>query len=471
MRRLILLLTLASTSLGAQQSPQIDWSKVDAETLEHFQTLVRFDTTDPPTTPPGIEKPAVDYLKQVLDKEGIQTQVYALEPNRPNLIARLKGNGKRRPLLIMGHTDTVNIDPKKWTFPPFSATRDGGFIYGRGTIDDKDNVTGALMTLLLLKRNNVPLDRDVIVLFEAGEEGATRVGIQFIVDNHLADIQSEFCLAEGGNGTRERGQMRYVSIQTLEKIPRAISLTARGVAGHGSIPLQSNAIVHLSNAVGKVAEWQPPIRPNETTAAYFKRLASISSPEEAARYRDALSPDPKVSAPADAYFRANEPRHASMLRTSISPNMFQGGYRLNVIPSEAVATLDVRMLPDDDPAAFLEQVKKIVNDPNVEVQYTARDVRPNGISRLDTEAFKVIEANVKKHYNTITLPTMSTGATDMAYLRAKGIQCYGIGPALDAEDGPKGFGAHSDQERIVESELYRFVRFNYDVVVDIARAR
>jgi len=471
MRRLILLLMLASTSLGAQQSPQIDWSKVDAETLEHFQTLVRFDTTDPPTTPPGIEKPAVDYLKQVLDKEGIQTQVYALEPNRPNLIARLKGNGKRRPLLIMGHTDTVNIDPKKWTFPPFSATRDGGFIYGRGTIDDKDNVTGALMTLLLLKRNNVPLDRDVIVLFEAGEEGATRVGIQFIVDNHLADIQSEFCLAEGGNGTRERGQMRYVSIQTLEKIPRAISLTARGVAGHGSIPLQSNAIVHLSNAVGKVAEWQPPIRPNETTAAYFKRLASISSPEEAARYRDALSPDPKVSAPADAYFRANEPRHASMLRTSISPNMFQGGYRLNVIPSEAVATLDVRLLPDDDPAAFLEQVKKIVNDPNIEVQYTARDVRPNGISRLDTEAFKVIEANVKKHYNTITLPTMSTGATDMAYLRAKGIQCYGIGPALDAEDGPKGFGAHSDQERIVESELYRFVRFNYDVVVDIARAR
>jgi len=471
MRRLILLLMLASTSLGAQQSPQIDWSKVDAETLEHFQTLVRFDTTDPPTTPPGIEKPAVDYLKQVLDKEGIQTQVYALEPNRPNLIARLKGNGKRRPLLIMGHTDTVNIDPKKWTFPPFSATRDGGFIYGRGTIDDKDNVTGALMTLLLLKRNNVPLDRDVIVLFEAGEEGATRVGIQFIVDNHLADIQSEFCLAEGGNGTRERGQMRYVSIQTLEKIPRAISLTARGVAGHGSIPLQSNAIVHLSNAVGKVAESQPPIRPNETTAAYFKRLASSSSPEEAARYRDALSPDSKVSAPADAYFRANEPRHASMLRTSISPNMFQGGYRLNVIPSEAVATLDVRLLPDDDPAAFLAQVKKIVNDPNVEVQYTARDVRPNGISRLDTEAFKVIEANVKKHYNTITLPTMSTGATDMAYLRAKGIQCYGIGPALDAEDGPKGFGAHSDQERIVESELYRFVRFNYDVVVDIARAR
>jgi acetylornithine deacetylase/succinyl-diaminopimelate desuccinylase-like protein len=248
-------------------------------------------------------------------------------------------------------------------------------------------------------------------------------------------------------------------------------LTARGVAGHGSVPLQSNAIVHLSGAVASVAKWQPPIRPNETTAAYFKRLATVSAPQEAERYRNVLSPDPKISGAADEYFRANEPRHASMLRTSISPNMFQGGYRVNVIPSEAVATLDVRMLPDEDPAKFLEEVKRVVNDPSVEVAYAARDVRPNGTTRLNTDAFNVIETNVKKHYNTIMLPTMSTGATDMAYLRAKGMQCYGIGPALDAEDGPKGFGAHSDQERILESELYRFVRFNYDVVVGIAGSR
>jgi acetylornithine deacetylase/succinyl-diaminopimelate desuccinylase-like protein len=472
MRKVILLLvTFGVASLAAQPKPSIDWAKVDVEAMQHFQALLRFDTTDPPTTPPGVEKPAVDYLKQILDKEGIPNQLYALEANRPNLIARLKGSGRARPLLIMAHTDTVNVDPKKWTFPPFSATRDGGYIYSRGAVDDKDNVTGALMTLLLLKRNNVPLNRDVIVLFEAGEEGATRVGIQFMVDKHYADIDAEYCLAEGGGGSRERGQMKFVSVQTLEKIPRAISLTSRGVAGHGSVPLQSNAIVHLSEAVAKVAKWQPPITPNETTAAYFKRLATVSTPEEAERYRNALSPDPKVRDAADEYFRANEPRHASMLRTSVSPNMFQGGYRVNVIPSEAVATLDVRMLPDDDPKAFLEEVKRIVNDPNVEVQYAARDVRPNGTTRLNTDAFAVLETNVKKHYNTITLPTMSTGATDMAYLRAKGMQCYGIGPALDVEDGPKGFAAHSDQERILESELYRFLRFNYDVVVDIAGAK
>jgi acetylornithine deacetylase/succinyl-diaminopimelate desuccinylase-like protein len=248
-------------------------------------------------------------------------------------------------------------------------------------------------------------------------------------------------------------------------------LTAKGVAGHGSVPLQSNSIVRLSDAVAKVGKWAPPIRPNETTAAYFKRLATISTPEEAQRYRDVLSPDPKVANAADEYLRANEPRHASMLRTSASPNIFNAGYRVNVIPSEATATIDVRMLPDEDPQAFLEQVKAIVNDPSVEVAFTARDVRPGGNTGLKTEAFAVLEENITKHYRAITLPTMSTGATDMAYLRAKGIQCYGVGPATDIEDGPKGFGAHSDQERILEDELHRFVRFHYDVVSELARKK
>jgi acetylornithine deacetylase/succinyl-diaminopimelate desuccinylase-like protein len=160
-----------------------------------------------------------------------------------------------------------------------------------------------------------------------------------------------------------------------------------------------------------------------------------------------------------------------MLRTSVSPTIFQGGYRVNVIPSEAKATLDVRALPDEDPAAFLEAVKKVVNDPAVDVHYAQRDVRPGGpLTKLNSEAFKVTELNVTKHYKTVTLPTMSTGATDMAYLRAKGMQCFGVGPATDFEDGPKGYGAHSDQERLLESELHRFVRFYYDVVADLARA-
>ncbi|MEZ5285598.1 MAG: peptidase dimerization domain-containing protein, partial [Vicinamibacterales bacterium] len=205
---------------------------------------------------------------------------------------------------------------------------------------------------------------------------------------------------------------------------------------------------------------------------YFKRLAGISSPEDAARYRDVLSPDPAVSGPADAYFRKQEPIHASMLRSSISPTMVQAGYRVNVIPSEVKATLDVRTLPDQDPDAFLAAVRQAIDDPAVDVAWAARDVRPPAPpARLDSEVFRAIEANVTKHYEAIVLPTLLTGATDMAYLSAKGVQCYGIGPALDVEDQTRGFGAHSDQERILESEFQRYARFYFDVVRDVAGAR
>ncbi len=448
----------------AQTAP--DWAKIEEETLRHYQALLRIDTV-------AKERPAAEYIKQVLEANGIPAQIYALEPDRPNVVSRLKGNGTKKPLLIMGHTDVVPVDPAKWTHPPFSATREGGYVYGRGTIDDKDNATAGLMTMLLLKRLNVPLDRDVILLNEAGEESNSRIGIQYMIAQHFPDIEAEYCLAEGGNVTRERGRPQYAEIQTMEKIPRGIELTARGISGHGSIPLKSNAIVHLAAAVGRIGEWRPDIKLNETTGTYFRRLASIAPPEQARYYRDVLAPDSKAARAADDWLLENEPRHDSMLRTSVSPNIFTGGYRSNVIPSEAKATLDVRMLPDDDPAAFLEQVKKVVNDPAIDVRYasTAGERGRTAVARLDSEAFKAVEAAVTKIYDVVTLPTMSTGATDMAQLRAKGVQCFGIGPATDMEDGPKGFGAHSDQERLLESELHRFVRFNWEVVTALARAR
>ena len=461
-------LVLASLVAMAQTRQEPDWSALDGETLRHFQALVRMDTSDPP----GNEQPAAEYLKKVLEAEGIAVQVLALEPRRPNVLARLKGSGSKRPILIMGHTDVVNVDPKKWTHPPFGATRDGGHVYGRGTVDDKDNVVAALMVMLTLKRQKVPLDRDVIFLAEAGEEGSTKIGIQYMTGQHFPQIDAEYCLAEGGSVSRAGGQVRFASIQTLEKIPRAIELTARGISGHGSVPLKSNAVAHLAAAVAKVAAWKPTIRLNDTTRAYFKRLASISSPEDAKRYLSIIGTDTAAAATVDDYFLDREPRHASMLRTSVSPTIIQGGYRLNVIPSEAKASLDVRTLPDEDLNAFLTEMTKVIDDPAVEVAWAAREVRPpSGLTRLDSEAFTTIEANVTRHYKTVTLPTMSTGATDMAYLRARGMQCFGIGPVVDVEDGPKGFGAHSDQERILESELYRFARFHYDIVADLARAR
>ena len=465
--RLVPVVVLIAVTLQAQAG-QPDWRVLEDEIMRHYQAVLRLDTSNPP----GNEHLAVEYLKQVFDAEGIPAQIFALDPNRSNIVARLKGNGKKRPLLIMGHTDDVTVDASKWKYPPFSATRDGGYVYARGTIDDKDNLTAGLMTMVMLKRMQVPLDRDVIFLAESGEEGNSNFGIQFMVAQHFAEIDAEYCFAEGGGVTRIGGEPRFATVQATEKIPRGIELAAHGISGHGSIPLKSNAIVHLAGAIARVAEWRPEVRFNETTGTYFRGLAAISTPDEAAHYRDVLSADPKVRAAADDWLVEHEPQHASMLRTSVSPNIFAGGYRSNVIPSEAKATLDVRMLPDEDPTAFLAAVKRVINDPAVDARFPSQNTRPPGAAaRLDSEPFKAIETANTRIYHVPTLPTMSTFATDMAQLRAKGMQCYGIGPAIDLEDGPKGFGMHSDQERLLESELYRFVRFNYEVVVDLARAK
>src|ERR1700704_598415 len=239
------LITTASVAVLAQAPKQPDWTALQDETMRHYQAVLRLDTRNPP----GNEHIVAEYLKQVLDKEGIPSQIVGSDMNRPNLIARLKGNGKKRPLLIMGHSDVVTIDEAKWKFPAFSATRDGGYVYGRGTVDDKDNLTASLMTMLQLKRLNVPLDRDVIFVSESGEEGSSGIGIGYLVKDHFPEIDAEYCLAEGGSVTRIGGQVKFSTVQTLEKIPRGIELVAHGISGHGSVPLKSNAVVHLASAV------------------------------------------------------------------------------------------------------------------------------------------------------------------------------------------------------------------------------
>lgn len=455
--------TNITSASSTPQTKQIDWKSLDEETIRHFQAIIQIDSSDPP----GNESKVAEYLKAVLDKEGIETKLLAREAHRPNLIARLRGNGKKRPVLIMGHMDVVNVDPAKWKHGPFSATREGGYVYGRGTVDDKDNVVAGLMTMVLLKRMNVPLDRDVIFLAEAGEEGSVHVGIEWLVNEHFKEIDAEYCFAEGASVTRKNGTIIYAGVETTEKLPRPIKLVARGISGHGSVPLRSNSIAHLSQAVAKAAAWQTPMRLNETTKAYFERLATVSSPEDAARYRAIVSG--KNTNEVQEYFAEKTPLMYSLLRTSVSPNMIKGGYRINVIPSEAEAMLDVRALPDEDIEKFVDELRKVINDPAVEVTRSTIIGRPPAPpSKLDTEAFKLVESMNKRHYNVITLPVMSTGATDMAYLRARGMQCYGIGPIIDVEDGPKGYGAHSDQERISEEALYKFVRFKWDLISTLA---
>jgi acetylornithine deacetylase/succinyl-diaminopimelate desuccinylase-like protein len=456
-------LLVCSLPLGAQAP---DWSKINDEALRHFQALVQIDSSDPP----GNETRVAEYVKKTLEADGIPVMLVAKDPARADIIARLKGTGAKKPLLIMGHSDVVRVDPAKWTFPPFSATRQGGYIYGRGTLDDKSDLAATMMTMLMLKRQKTPLDRDVIFVSEAGEEAATGPGIEYLVNEHWNDIDAEFCLAEGGGVRLKNSQARYALVETTEKQPKAARLIAKGPAGHGSRPLRSSAVVHLAKAVETIAAWDPPMRFNDTTRYYFEKMAAVSSPEEAARFKGLFDAQ-KAPAVRD-YLAEHDPISYSMLHTSISPDIIKGGYQVNVIPSEAEATLDIRALPDENIAAFYDAMRKVINDPSIELVPETTNQRPGAApSRLDTDSYHAIEAAYKSIYGVITIPLMQTGATDMAFLRAKGVQCYGVGAMVDEEDGPKGYGPHSDQERILEQAVYKHVQFFWQAVNAIAGSK
>jgi acetylornithine deacetylase/succinyl-diaminopimelate desuccinylase-like protein len=463
MKRLAFILAFAVVpALG--QTP--DWTKVHDEAMRHLRALVQIDSTDPP----GNETRVIDYLKKALDAEGIPSIVDGKDPARQNLIARIRGNGTKRPLIIMGHADTVRVEPEKWTFPPFSATLDGGWVYGRGTRDDKSDVVADLMTMVLLKRLGVKLDRDVIFISEAGEEAATQFGIEYLVDQHWKDIDADVCIAEGGGVNRKGGKPIFATIQTTEKRPMGVTLEATGSAGHASMPRVDNAIVHLAGAVEKIANWEPPTEFNDTTRTYFEKLANVSNPEDAARYKALF--DSSKSAAVHRYMAENDPQAYSMLHTSISPTILQGGKQVNVIPSAASATLDIRAMPGEDIDRFYDLMRGVINDPQVKIVPNPVNGRPAADpSSITSDAYHAIEAAYGKIYNVPSLPLMGTGATDKAFLRAKGMQCYGVGAMADVEDTAKGFASHSDQERILVDAVYRHVEFIWDAVQRIAAAK
>jgi acetylornithine deacetylase/succinyl-diaminopimelate desuccinylase-like protein len=464
MRRLLVsLLLLMFAPVSAQDRYLLDWDAIGEESLQHLVELIKINTTNPP----GNETLAANYIKAVLATEGIDATLYSLDPNRANLVARFKGNGSKRPILIMGHTDVVGVQEDRWEEQPFSGIRKDGYVYGRGSLDDKDNVSAGLMLMLMLKRNGVELDRDIIFLAEAGEEGTPEVGINFMVEEHWDAIAAEYCLAEGGGGILENGRVNVVSLQTTEKLPRRVTLVAHGTAGHGSRPLVDNAVAILARAVAKADAWQTEMRLNNTTKAYFERLATIASPDDAFRYRNVGNPE--ETAAIQQHFLENFPYHYSILRTSVVPTVLDAGFRKNVIPSQASAILDIRMLPDEDVTEFYEELAEVINDARVEI-IPERIYRPAAPpSGIDNVMFQTLEKVANRMYpDAIVLPTMSTGATDMAQVRAQGVPAYGIGPIRSLEEINSGNGAHSDDERVSEEAMINFVRFLWMVIIDVA---
>jgi acetylornithine deacetylase/succinyl-diaminopimelate desuccinylase-like protein len=460
---LILLLASALTLHG-----EIDWKKVDAEAFQHFTELVRIDTSNPP----GNETAAAKYLQNVLEREGIPCKLVGADPNRLSLVARLKGSGVKKPLLLMGHTDVVGVQKAQWTQDPFGAKLIDGYIWGRGTVDDKPLVAGGLMTLLLLKRSGTALDRDVIFVAEADEEGgggraagATH-GIAYLVEHNWADIDAEYGLTEGGGFHSVGGKVVYQKVQLAEKVRKGMILVSRGTAGHGSMPREDNAIVHLAAAVAKIARWQPPMLLNDVTRAYFERLSLISAPADAERYKGLF--DGSKTAAIQSYFRKNDIEANSVLRTTISPSMIQGGFKSSVIPSEATATLDIRAAPGEDMQKFKAEMMRIIDDPEVRIEPGVEEPS-SPASSMGTEMFRTLESVSKQIYpGTVTLPWMSTGGSDMLSLRIKGMECYGIGPEVPKEDLVT-HAIHSDNERIKQDGLYQFIRYEFEVVAKMAR--
>jgi len=440
----------------AQSSP--DFNKARDEAVKFLGDLVRIDTSNPP----GNETRAAEYIKSVLAGEDIPAQIFESAPGRGNLVARLKANGKKKPLLLMAHLDVVGVERDKWTLDPFGGVIKDGYLYGRGSIDDKSMDAANLEVFVLLHRLNVPLDRDVILLSEAGEEGTTQFGIDFMVQNHWEEIACEYALNEGGDIPEENGKVQYVAVSTTQKVPRGFSLVAHGTSGHGSAPRLDNAIAHLAAAVEKTAGWQAPLRLNETTRRFFAQMAGIAAPDKAQLY--AHVEDPAVQ----QKLLETQPSYYSMMRTSLVPTIIKGGFRSNVIPAEAEARFDVRALPDENMDALKAELLKLFDDPAIKiVDAESANQRPaTPPSGLDTDAFHALEHAQQKVFPGVpSIPIMQVGATDSAQLRARGVQAYDIGTVMGAEDLKR---IHGNDERLQIAGFGKFVEFLYSATVEIA---
>lgn len=450
--------TYAQTSVG---EPVLNPDQAQAQAVSFLQSLIRIDTQNPP----GNESQVAHYLEGVLKDAGIASELLEPVPGRASLVARLKGNGSKRPILLVAHEDVVPVDRSHWTVDPFAAIERDGAIWGRGASDDKAMLAANLEVFLQIHRMRLPLARDVIFLAEASEEMSSPAGMATLVDRYWDKIDCEFSLNEGGGALLENGKVKYMGVGTAEKLPRGLTLQASGSSGHGSVPRVDNAVTHLAAAVVKAGTWETPSRLNETTREFFQRLATISPPEQAAWYRNVL--DPKVQ----SELRVKKPQYYSMLRTSVVPTMLHAGLKENVIPPTAEATLDVRALPDEDLPKFREMLATFINDPQVKVvtEDTTYAMPAAPVSKLHSELFDALEhAQKQVAPEAITLPTMTTGATDSSFLRTKGVQAYGVGVPKTEEESRT---IHGNDERIEIKQLGLFVRYEFAAVTEVAAAK
>src|SRR5438132_47594 len=325
----------------------------------YLPELLRLDTTNPP----GNETRVARYLKQVADREGIPAELLGDNPQRLNFVARLRGSGKQRPLLLIAHSDVVPADRSQWSVDPFGGITKNGYIYGRGAEDDKQLLAAELAVMVDLHRRKVALDRDLILLSESDEESGS-LGATWMVANGWPKIDAEFALNEYSYILPTPSGVPVFQIQTAEKVPTRFKMTARGTAGHGSLPRDDNPVERLARAIYRLSQADQPVQLNATTRAYLNAIGKLPDYAWLAPLIAKLDDPATASRTADE-IRKRDPEIHAMLRTTVSATMLSAGTKINVIPNAAEAQLDGRRLPTETHEEVFARIRKIIDDPTI----------------------------------------------------------------------------------------------------------
>ncbi len=430
-----------------------------------FKQLIEINTTDSV----GSTTAAAEAMAQRLRDAGLPaSDVVVLGPNprKGNMVARLHGTGAHRPVLLIGHLDVVEARRSDWTTDPFQFLEKDGYYYGRGTQDMKSDDAIWVTEFIRLKREGFKPDRDLILALTADEEGGKSNGVDWLIKNHRDLIDAEFVLnADGGGVDTENGKPVIISMDASEKLYADFQVRATNPGGHSSLPKPDNAIYHLTDALGRLEQFQFPLELNAVTRAYFERMASIESGQEAADMRAILNSPPD---PAAAARLSLDPLNNATLRTTCVATRLEGGHANNALPQSAEANVNCRILPGHTREEVRQTLVRVFADPKVEVSYVDNsgrvlDSAPNAAAlapvKLRPDVMQTLEKVAGEMWpGTPVIPTMSTGASDGVYTNAAGMPTYGIsGVAVDMND----VRAHGRDERVRVDSFYQGVDFYY----------
>jgi acetylornithine deacetylase/succinyl-diaminopimelate desuccinylase-like protein len=444
---LVAALTLAATV--ATTSWAEDWNPLGDEAATLLADLIRADTQNPP----GEETAAARVLARKLEADGIVSEVIESRPGRGNLHARIRGTGAGRPIVLLAHLDVVPADARAWRVPPFTGERKDGFVWGRGALDAKGVAAVQAMAAIALVRSARPLDRDLILLATADEETGGRAGAGWIVEQRSDLVKgAEYLLTEGDHIHARPGGRRVVQVAIAEKTPCWVRLTARGDAGHGSAPPAETAVTRLVSVLERVRGHQTPVRVVPAVAAYFAALAQFEKPPLQHRLADL------AAAIEDPTFRqefTRNPRQNALVRNTITPTVLAGSVKTNVIPSEASAELDCRLLPGEHPDDFVASLRAVIDDERIQLEPFLSF--PASASDPNSGLVAAIGRAVASEFDGApVVPSVITGFTDSHYFRDLGIQSYGFIPFVLDETEQKR--VHGVDERVSLENLRDGVR-------------